>query len=285
MSQIFQMLRPIQNVLEYIVVFLYKNIISNYGIVIILLTVIVRIVLIPLTISQTKSMAKMQKLQPELKELQKKYKEDKQKLQQETMEFYRKNKVNPLAGCLPLLFQMPVFFALFQALRNPSEIVTNILGNFTIDGVANGIKTGLAGFLPAGEFTIMGAANPNYNFLWMNLNEKDPYYILVILMVVTMFLTTRMTTTDPKQSKIMYIMPVVFGFISFQFPSGILVYWVTSNIWGIGQQWSVNKIVTKEKVKEELSQKDKSLKGEQELSEEEKKLIRRKIKKKKKKKK
>lgn len=284
MEQIFQLLRPIQNVLEYIVVFLYKNIVSNYGIVIILLTVIVRIVLVPLTISQTKSMAKMQKLQPELKELQKKYKDDKQKLQQETMEFYKKNNVNPLAGCLPLLLQMPVFFALFQALRNPSEIVTNILGNFTIDGVANGIKTGLAGFLPAGEF-IMGAANPNYNFLWMNLNEKDPYYILVILMVATMFLTTRMTTTDPKQSKIMYIMPVVFGFISFQFPSGILVYWVTSNIWGIGQQWSVNKIVTKEKVKEELSQKDKSLKGEQELSEEEKKLVRRKIKKKKKKKK
>ncbi len=278
------MLRPIQNVLEYIVVFLYKNIVSNYGIVIILLTVIVRIVLIPLTISQTKSMAKMQKLQPELKELQKKYKDDKQKLQQETMEFYKKNNVNPLAGCLPLLLQMPVFFALFQALRNPSENVTNILGNFTIDGVANGIKTGLAGFSTAGEF-IMGAANPNYNFLWMNLNEKDPYYILVILMVATMFLTTRMTTTDPKQSKIMYIMPVVFGFISFQFPSGILVYWVTSNIWGIGQQWSVNKIVTKEKVKEELSQKDKSLKGEQELSEEEKKLVRRKIKKKKKKKK
>ncbi|MCJ7727472.1 MAG: YidC/Oxa1 family membrane protein insertase [Actinobacteria bacterium] len=258
---------------------------ANYGIVIILLTIIVRIVLIPLTISQTKSMAKMQKLQPELKELQKKYKDDKQKLQQETMEFYKKNNVNPLAGCLPLLLQMPVFFALFQALRNPSEIVTNILGNFTIDGVANGIKTGLAGFLPAGEFTIMGAANPNYNFLWMNLNDKDPYYILVILMVATMFLTTKMTTTDPKQAKMMYIMPVVFGFISFQFPSGILVYWVTSNIWSIGQQWIVNKIVTKEKVKEGLSQKDKSLEGEQELSEEEKKLIRKKIKKKKKKKK
>jgi len=230
-------------------------------------------------------MAKMQKLQPELKEIQKKYKDDKQKLQQETMEFYRKNNVNPLAGCLPLLLQMPVFFALFQALRSPSEIVTNILGNFTIEGVASGIKTGLAGFLPAGEFTIMGAANPNYNFLWMNLNDRDPYYILVILMVATMFLTTKMTTTDPKQSKIMYIMPVVFGFISYQFPSGILVYWVTSNIWGIGQQWIVNKIVTKEKVKEELSQKEKSLEGEQELSEEEKKLIRKKIKKKKKKKK
>lgn len=284
MNQLLQFLRPIQNILEYIVVFLYKNVIANYGIVIILLTIVVRLVLIPLTISQTKSMAKMQKLQPELKEIQKKYKDDKQKLQQETMEFYKKNNVNPLAGCLPLLLQMPVFFALFQALRNPSEIVTNILGTFTIDGVASGIKTGLAGFLPAAEF-ITGAANPNYNFLWMNLNERDPYYILVILMVATMFLTTKMTTSDPKQAKMMYIMPVVFGFISFQFPSGILIYWVTSNIWSVGQQWIVNKIVTKGKIKEELSRKDKSLEGEQELSEEEKKLIRKKIKKKKKKKK
>jgi len=229
-------------------------------------------------------MAKMQKLQPELKELQKKYKDDKQKLQQETMEFYKKNNVNPLAGCLPLLLQMPVFFALFQALRSPSEIVTNILGNFTIDGVASGIKTGLAGFLPAGEFTIMGAANPNYNFLWMNLNDRDPYYILVILMVATMFLTTKMTTTDPKQAKMMYIMPVVFGFISFQFPSGILVYWVTSNIWGIGQQWIVNKIVTKEKVKEELKQEKERLAKKDEISEEELKKILKKKKKRKKRK-
>ncbi len=283
MSQIYQILRPIQNVLEHIVIFLYNNVIANYGIVIILLTIIVRIALVPLTMSQTKSMAKMQKLQPEMKELQKKYKDDKQKLQQETMEFYRKNNVNPLAGCLPLLLQMPVFFALFQALRSPSEIVTNILGNFNIGGVANGIKTGLAGFLPAAEFTIKGLANPNYNFLWMNLNEKDPYYILVILMVATMFMTTKMTTADPKQAKTMYIMPVVFGFISFQFPSGILIYWVTSNIWGIGQQWIVNRMVTKGKVKDELRREDKILEGGKELSEEEKKLIRRKIKKKKKK--
>lgn len=285
MTQLFQLLRPIQGFLEHIVIFIYQNVIANYGIVIILLTIIVRIILIPLTISQTKSMAKMQKLQPELKELQKKYKDDKQKLQQETMEFYKRNNVNPLAGCLPLIFQMPVFFALFQALRSPSEIVTNILGSFTINGVTNGIKTGLAGFLSTADFNLTGAANPNYNFLWMNLNVKDPYYILVILMVATMFISTRMTTTDPKQSKIMYIMPVAFGVISFQFPSGILVYWVTTNIWSIGQQWVVNKIVTKEKVKEELSQKKESLEGEQELSKEEKKLIRKKIKKKRKRKK
>lgn len=219
MERIYQFLQPIQDVIEYVIVFLYENVIANYGIVIILLTIIVRLVLTPLTISQTRSMARMQKMQPQIKELQKKYKDDKQKLQQETMEFYRKNNVNPLAGCLPLLLQMPVFFALFGALRFPTERVTDVVTNF--------------------------------NFLWMNLNEKDPYFILVILMVGTMFLSTRLSTTDPKQSKIMYILPVVFGFISWQFPAGILVYWVTTNVWSIGQQYIVNRIVKRDKGKED----------------------------------
>ena len=160
-------------------------------------------------------MARMQKIQPQLKELQKKYKDDKQKLQQETMAFYKKNNVNPLAGCLPLILQMPVFFALFQTLRNPTEKVTSVVGD-------------------------------NINFLWLKLDQPDPYYILVILMVATMFLSTKLSTTDPKQSKIMYILPVVFGFISFRFEAGILLYWVTTNVWSIGQQWVVNKIVKRD---------------------------------------
>ena len=230
MEQIYKLLLPIQNFLEIIVVWLHQNVIANYGIVIILLTIIVRLILTPLTITQTRSMARMQKIQPQLKELQKKYKDDKQKLQQETMDFYKQNNVNPLAGCLPLLLQMPVFFALFQTLRNPTERVTDVVKDF--------------------------------NFLWLNLNERDPYYILVILMVATMFLSTKLSTTDPKQTKIMYILPVVFGFISWQFPAGILVYWVTTNVWSIGQQWVVNKIVKrdigkgskKEDEKDDLSQ-------------------------------
>jgi len=250
-SKLYELLAPIQNVLEYIVIFLYQNVIQNYGVVIILLTLIVRLVLTPLTLSQTKSMAKMQKIQPQLKEMQKKYKDDKAKLQQETMAFYKKNNVNPLAGCLPLLLQMPVFFALFQVLRSPSRIIIDVLGKVTINGVAN----------------------PKYNFLWMNMNEKDPYYILLILMVVTMFLSTKMTTTDPKQSKIMYLMPVVFGFISWQFPAGILLYWVTTNVWSIGQQWIVNNIIKKSAVKEELIKKEEKLKEKEDISEEEKKKI------------
>jgi len=291
LSQILQILQPIQRGLEYIVIFLYNHVIANYGIVIILLTIIVRIVLIPLTISQTRSMAKMQKIQPELKELQKKYKDDKQKLQQETMEFYKKNNVNPLAGCLPLLLQMPVFFALFQALRTPSEIVTNVLGGFNLNGVVNGIRIGLMTFLPNLDykeffkvFLARGPANHNYNFLWLNLNEPDRFFILVILMAATMFFSMKMTTTDAKQSKILYMMPLVFGVISYTLPSGILLYWVTTNAWSIGQQWLVNRLVKKEKVKKELSQESVSLTGGSELSEEDRKLIRRKLKKKRKKK-
>ncbi len=249
MEFIYNLLRPIQNIIEYVIIFLYNNVVSSYGVVIILLTLIVRIILTPLTITQTKSMAKMQKLQPKIKEIQKKYKDDKQKIQEKTMEFYKENNVNPLSGCLPLLLQMPVFFALFQALRNPSNIVTDVLG----------------------KFTISGTPNPAYDFLWLNLNEPDPYYILVILMVGTMFLSTRMTTTDPKQSMISYIMPVVFGFIAFRLPAGILVYWVTTNIWTIGQQYLVNKIVSRGKEKEEQEEEKEEKK--KELSSEEKKII------------
>jgi YidC/Oxa1 family membrane protein insertase len=216
--------------------FLYNNIVANYGIVIILLTVIVRLVLTPLTLSQTRSMARMQKLQPQLQEIQKKFKDDKQKLQQETMEFYKKNNVNPLSGCLPLLLQLPIFFALFQALRTPSQIVTSVLGTpFTPVYLLGNIKN-----------ILLNISNPKFNFLWMNLNEREPYFILVILMVLTMFLSTKMTTTDPKQSAITYAMPVLFGVISWSLPSGILIYWITTNIWSIGQQWLVNKWVKRE---------------------------------------
>ncbi|MDD3776125.1 MAG: YidC/Oxa1 family membrane protein insertase [Actinomycetota bacterium] len=240
MERIFELLMPIQNVMEHIMVYLYQNVVQSYGWVIVLLTVIVRIVLTPLTISQTKSMAKMQKMQPKIQEIQKKFKGDQQKIQEKTMEFYKENNVNPLAGCLPLILQMPIFFALFQTLRNPTERVTSIIESF--------------------------------QFGWLNLKEPDPYYILVILMVGTMFLTTKMTTTDPKQSFLTYVMPLVFGFISFRLPSGILVYWVTTNVWTMGQQYLVNRWVRRgdhqEKVQEKAPPEE-----EKPISEEEKKEI------------
>src|SRR4030043_291967 len=240
------LLRPIQSAIEYVVIFLYSNVAANYGVVIILLTIIVRLVPTPLTISQKKSMAKMQKLQTAIQELQKKYKDDKQKLQQETMAFYKQNNVNPLAGCLPLLLQLPVFFALFQVLRSPSPIITSVLGTPSIE------KIYMIGNIKNIVLTVW---NTKFDFLWMNLNQKDPYFILVILMVATMFISTKMTTTDPKQKMITYLMPVVFGAISWNMPSGILVYWVTTNIWSIGQQWIVNRIVKKESPKDAAKKK------------------------------
>jgi len=214
------LLKPIENVLSYVIEFFYRWI-PSYGIGIILLTIVVRIILLPLTISQTKSMSRMQIMQPELKEIQKKFKDDPQKIQQETMAFYKANNVNPLAGCLPLILQMPVFFALFQLLRD------------------------------LGARAVGGGMQTIYKFLWMDLRYPDKFYILVILMVATMLITSKMTQTDPKQAIITYLLPVVFGFISIKLQSGILVYWVTTNVWSIGQQYFINKMVKKEKEKVE----------------------------------
>lgn len=223
MAWLTQILKPIEIVLSYVIEFFYRWI-PSYGIGIILLTIVVRIILLPLTISQTRSMARMQMLQPELKEIQKQYKDDKQKQQQEIMAFYKKNNVNPLSGCLPLLLQMPIFFALFQLLR---DLGAKVLG--------------------AGSQTI-------YKFLWMDLRTPDPIYILVILMVGTMIVTSKMTQTDMtktggSQALMTYLLPVVFGFISIRLQAGILIYWVTTNVWSIGQQYFVNKLVLKEKTK------------------------------------
>ena len=223
MAWLTQLLKPIETVLSYVIEFFYRWI-PSYGIGIILLTIVVRIILLPLTISQTRSMARMQMLQPELKEIQKQFKGDQQRTQQEVMAFYKKNNVNPLSGCFPLILQMPVFFALFQLLR---DLGVKVMG--------------------AGSQTI-------YKFLWMDLTIMDPFYILPILMVVTMIITSKMTQTDMTKTgmsaaMMTYLLPVVFGVISYRMQSGILVYWVTTNIWSIGQQYFVNKMVLKEKRK------------------------------------
>ncbi len=202
-------LRPIVDLLQVILQFYYDNVFQNYGIAIILLTITVRVVLLPLTITQTKSMIEMQKVQPKLKALQEKYKKDKERLQKEMLAFYQEHKINPLAGCFPLLLQMPVFFALFLVLQK---------------------------YEPLKEAS----------FLWISsLGKPDPYYILVVLMMATTFLTSYMITTDPKQSQIAYIMPIVLGIICINLQAGILLYWVVTNLWSIGQQYVMAKLYPK----------------------------------------
>ncbi len=199
------------NILAAILTFLNAYV-HSYGIAIILLTVAVRIFILPLTIKQTKSMYEMQKLQPKLKELQEKYKDNKEKLQQEMMKFYSENKVNPFGGCLPLVLQLPIFFALFRMLMNNKQLL-----NATSLGLQLGLKPSLAfahGIIP---------------FI--------PYFILIILMAVTTYLPQKMMATDAQQQKMgLYMVPLMV-FFAWSLPAGVLIYWVTTNIWTIAQQY------------------------------------------------
>jgi YidC/Oxa1 family membrane protein insertase len=198
--------------LFWILKFFYRFM-GNYGWAIVLLTIIVRIPFIPLLNKSQKSMKKMQEIQPKLTELREKYKKDPQKLQKETMEMYKKYKVNPLGGCLPMLLQIPVFFALYKVLM----IAIELRG---------------APFM-----------------LWVtDLSVKDPYYILPIVMGITMVIQQKMTPTslDPKQNKIMMLMPVIFTFMFLNFASGLVLYWLVNNVLSIIQQFYTNRKLARE---------------------------------------
>lgn len=189
--------------------FIYKYVL-NYGIAIILLTLFVKMLLFPLSNASYKSMSKMKKLQPKMKELQEKYKNDKETLNKETMQLYQKEGVNPLGGCLPMFFQMPVYIALYYMIQNAVELYN-------------------APFLP---------------FWLTDLSEKDPFYIIPVALGLLMFFQTRLNPQqmDNKQAKIMmYGMPLVFTYISLQLPSGMTLYWLVNTLLGILQQVYVNK--------------------------------------------
>lgn len=192
--------------------------IANYGVAIILLTIIIKTIIFPLTWKQMKSMRKTVEIQPMVKELQKKYKNDPQKLNAETMELYKKHSVNPAGGCLPIVIQLPIFWALYSTLFH--------FGNYIAD--------------PSQAY-----------FLWFNLTLKDPYYILAILAAATTFLQTKITspngTTDPTQKTMLYIMPVFMGYISSTVPAGLALYWVTMNIVSVLQQLYINRRLDREK--------------------------------------
>lgn len=186
----------------------FYSILGNYGWAIIVLTILVRIPFIPLMHKSQRSMKKMQALQPKMAEIKEKYKKDPQRMQKEMMELYRKHKVNPVGGCLPILLQIPVFIALYNILLKAIEL--------------------------------RGAPF----MLWIkDLSAKDPYYILPIVMGLTMVIQQKMTPSamDPRQAKIMMLMPVVFTFLFLSFPSGLVLYWLVNNILAIIQQYYANK--------------------------------------------
>lgn len=189
----------------------FYNWFPNYGIAIIILTIVIRTLLFPLQFKSFKSMKKMQKLQPELAKLKEKFSDDPQRMQRETMDLFKKAGANPLGGCLPLLMQMPIFFAFYKVLYNAVELV--------------------------------GA--PFYGWI-TDLSIKDPYYVLPVLMGLSMLGQQKLTPTtsvDPTQQKIMMIMPIVFTFIMKDLPAGLNLYIFVSTVYGIGQQLVVYKMV------------------------------------------
>lgn len=183
---------------------------GNYGIAIIIITFILKLIFFPLTHKSYKSMKEMQKLQPKMTELKEKFKNDRDAMNKAVMELYKTHKVNPMGGCLPMLVQIPVFFGLYRALMYSIELRH-------------------APFM-----------------LWItDLSAKDPYYVTPIIMGATMFIQQKMTPTnmDPVQAKMMLMLPIVFTFMFLNFPSGLVIYWLVNNVLTIVQQMYINKTV------------------------------------------
>ena len=180
--------------------------VGNFGVSIIIVTILIKIMLLPLTLKQDKSMKEMKKLQPELEKIKKNYAHDKQMLNIKTMELYREHKVNPMGGCLPILIQLPILFALFGVLRS--------------------------GIIPADS-----------SFLWMKLVEPDPYYILPVLNGAVSFLQQKLmgTSDNPQMKNMMFIFPIMMIMISYRMPSGLQIYWLTSSILAVVQQYFIMK--------------------------------------------
>ncbi len=199
---------------------------GDWGIAIILLTVIIRILILPLTVKQTKSMAELQRIQPKIKELQAKYKDDKEKLQEETLKFYSENKVSPLGGCLPMLLQMPIFFALFAVLRD--------LGNRTDEALSFlAIIPNLA--LTPKQVYSAGAAASGAGPI-DGILVALPYLFLVLLFAISVWLPQALMPGDKQQKMIGAYMAVVMLWFGWSSPAGVLLYWDVSSIWGVAQQ-------------------------------------------------
>lgn len=222
-----QILKPLIDFFLIILNF-FNRYVHSYGWSIILLTIVVRVLILPLTIKQMQSMKEMQKLQPKIKELQSKYKNDREKLSRETMKLYQDHKVNPLSGCLPLILQLPVFFALFTLLRTYKPL----------EGASFYVLSDLS--KAASSFGFQGALQ--------NLGQSYPYLLLILLIVATTYLSQKQLTTDPQQARMMMFMPLLMGVICWALPAGVLLYWLIFNVWMVAQQFVLEKITERSEV-------------------------------------
>jgi YidC/Oxa1 family membrane protein insertase len=215
-------LQPLIDVANAVLQFFHDNVGLSWGMAIIALTVCTRAILIPLTYKQLKGMRALQALQPQLQEIKEKYKNDKQRQQQEMMNFYKENKVNPFASCVPLLAQLPVFITLFYVLRHelPSDI-----------GCEAGHCGSQASFLFINDLTAKA--------------HGAELVTLLILYVGTQLISglVMSVTADKSQRTMMMVLPFIFVPFVISFPAGLVLYWITTNIWTIGQQYVIQRVV------------------------------------------
>ncbi|MEZ0149213.1 MAG: membrane protein insertase YidC [Candidatus Reddybacter sp.] len=192
---------------------MFHGLLGNWGWSIIFLTFVVKLLFFPLSAASYKSMARMRKLQPEMARLKELYGDDRQKMSQEMMAFYKKEKVNPMGGCLPMLIQMPVFIALYWVLNESVEL-----------------------------------RHTPFIFWLTDLSQKDPYYVLPVLNGISMFVlqTLQPAPPDPMQAKVMRLMPVAFSFFFMFFPAGLVLYWTVNSILSIAQQWTITRKIIRE---------------------------------------
>ena len=220
----------------------FYNWTGNGGVAVIIFTIIARLVLLPLTVRQLQSSRKIQALQPALQELQRKHGKDPQRLQQETMALYKENNANPVTGCLPMVFQLPLFLGIYQAVFHltsvaPAEYAAaNML---TVLQNAGNMGTAIAA-------TTLNQPPLSGGFLWLiDLGKTDPYYILPVLSVIFQLIVQLMSTPrvqDPQQkamTQTLLFMPLLFGYIGFTFPSGAVLYWVVGSILSMIQQYVI----------------------------------------------
>ena len=244
-------LQPLITVCERVLLFFHDTVGTGWGLSIILLTISVRLVVLPLTLKQVTSMQRLQVLAPEMKAIQAKYRDDKQRQQQEMMKFYRENRVNPLASCLPLVFQLPFFFALYYMLRKDLKLdmCPGIEGYAASQhaSVANVTCSQFAdsSYAAAHHITV---ADPSFLFI-PDLTAKATGAVLITLIVLYIAsqlgsgLLSSSAMTDRNQRMLMLGLPLIFVTFIIRFPAGLMVYWITTNCWTIVQQLIVRKTV------------------------------------------
>ena len=221
-------LQPLIDIANAVLVFFHDNLDFGWGMAIIALTFLTRALLIPLTYKQIKGMRALQALQPRIKEIQEKYKNDRPRMQQEMMRFYQENKVNPLASCIPLLAQIPVFITLFYALR--TDLREDMCGQTE---------------KPCGD--IPGDWGENFLFI-PDLTAEATSGVLIAL--ILLYVGTQLAagavmalSADRSQRILMFVLPLVFVPFILSFPAGLILYWITTNVWTIGQQLAVKKFI------------------------------------------